>query len=314
MWGKETSPQHGKKRSVGIIVLTLLVVVVVVGALLWNVVGNRPQSKPAKTAAVNPAGCPMVEVLAVPGTWESEPNDDPFHPHFRRNAMLLNVTRPLQQHYDSSRVRVYTIPYLAQFRNMNSEHEASYDDSREQGKDRLAAEMSRMNQHCPQTKFLLTGFSQGAVIAGDVASDIGNSRLTIPDKNMLGVTLLADGRRVNGQGINPGKPLNGQGLEVTLGPMGSGLGIISGTDATMKGRRSDGFGVLNERTYQLCSEKDIVCNASKNPVTLIEKGHNFFSNNPIHSQYNTNPDVVPGTTATRWIVQWMEKLINTALA
>ena len=39
MWGKETSPQHGKKRSVGIIVLTLLVVVVVVGALLWNVVG-----------------------------------------------------------------------------------------------------------------------------------------------------------------------------------------------------------------------------------------------------------------------------------
>ena len=40
MWGKETSPQHGKKRSVGIIVLTLLVVVVVVDYLNYYYLRN----------------------------------------------------------------------------------------------------------------------------------------------------------------------------------------------------------------------------------------------------------------------------------
>ncbi|EUA24849.1 cutinase family protein [Mycobacterium xenopi 3993] len=33
-----------------------------------------------------------------------------------------------------------------------------------------------MNDKCPLTSYVLVGFSQGAVIAGDIASDIGNGR------------------------------------------------------------------------------------------------------------------------------------------
>ena len=60
--------------------------------------------------------------------------------------------------------------------------------------------------------------------------------------------------------------------------------------------------------------KDIICNATMNPLMLVRKGTNFFSQNPVHGEYNTNPNVVRGMTATQWIVQWMEKLINKALA
>ncbi|ALE34622.1 hypothetical protein IY73_03945 [Lawsonella clevelandensis] len=311
MWGKTASPRPKKKRTIIIGVLALVVVLVVIAALLWNVVGNRPG---IEKEAVNPPGCPQVEVLAVPGTYESAADDDPIHPHFRRNAMLLNVTNPLQQRYSAAQVRVYTVPYVAQFRNPGAIQEASYNDSRDQGQSRLVAEMNRMHKKCPATQFLLTGFSQGAVIAGDVASEIGNDRGPVPAKNVLGVALLADGRRVNDQGINPGEPLQGKGLEAALGLVGTGLGFLSGSDATMKGRRDDGFGSLNDRTYQLCSVKDIICNATMNPLMLVRKGTNFFSQNPVHGEYNTNPNVVRGMTATQWIVQWMEKLINKALA
>ena len=33
-----------------------------------------------------------------------------------------------------------------------------------------------MNNRCPLTSYVIVGFSQGAVIAGDMASDIGNGR------------------------------------------------------------------------------------------------------------------------------------------
>lgn len=309
MWGKIDIPPRGKKGLILSILAFLIVVAVIVG-LAWNVSRHRADEM---TEATNPPGCPTVEVLAVPGTYESAANDDPIHPHFRANAMLLNVTRPLQQRYSADQVRVYTVPYVAQFRNPRATQETSYNDSRDQGEGRLVAEMERMHQRCPATTFLLTGFSQGAVIAGDVASDIGNDRGPVPAKNVLGVALLADGRRVNDQGINPGRPLEGKGLEVTLGLVGTGLSFLSGSDATMRGRRDDGFGSLNDRTYQLCAANDVICNSTINPLTLVEKGANFLSDNPIHSKYNTNPNVVPGTTATRWIVQWMEKCIATVL-
>ncbi|WQD12977.1 MAG: hypothetical protein U1U88_001128 [Lawsonella clevelandensis] len=77
--GKAAGPRPKKKRNIIIGVLALVVVMVVVAALLWNVVGNRPSTE---KEAVNPPGCPQVEVLAVPGTYESSADDDPISPAF----------------------------------------------------------------------------------------------------------------------------------------------------------------------------------------------------------------------------------------
>ena len=57
-----------------------------------------------------------------------------------------------------------------------------------------------MNNNCPLTSYVLVGFSQGAVIAGDIASDIGNGRGPVDEDLVLGVTLIADGRRQTGVG------------------------------------------------------------------------------------------------------------------
>lgn len=310
MWGKNNG---GKKKGRGIIItIAIVAVLVLVIALLWNVISSRYEEE-EEPGAVNPPGCPKVEVVAVPGTWESNADDDPIHPQANKNALLLNVTKPLQQRFNKDDVKVYTVPYVAQFRNPQAPLETSYNKSREQGIERTKKELSATFGHCPATKFILTGFSQGAVIAGDVASDIGNGRGPIAAKNVLGVALVADGRRENGQGINPGEPLNGEGLELALGIVGSGIGFLSGSDATMKGSRKGGFGSLNNVTYQLCDSRDVICNASKNPVTLFEKGQNFLSRNPIHAKYDTNKNVIPGSTATQWILDWAVKLITATL-
>lgn len=74
----------------------------------------------------------------------------------------------------------------------------SYNDSRAEGTRAMVAAMTDMNNRCPLTSYVLIGFSQGAVIAGDVASDIGNGRGPVDEDLVLGVTLIADGRRQQG--------------------------------------------------------------------------------------------------------------------
>ena len=114
-----------------------------------------------------------------------------------------------------------------------------------------------MNNRCPLTSYVIVGFSQGAVIAGDIASDIGNGRGPIDQDLVLGVTLIADGRRQDGVGQDIGPNPPGQGAEITLQevPTLSALGL------TMTGPRPGGFGALNDRTNQICGAGDLICAA-----------------------------------------------------
>ena len=80
----------------------------------------------------------------------------------------------------------------------------SYNDSRAEGTRAAVKAMTDMNNRCPLTSYVLVGFSQGAVIAGDIASDIGNGRGPVDEDLVLGVTLIADGRRQDGVGQDVG--------------------------------------------------------------------------------------------------------------
>ena len=42
------------------------------------------------------ASCPDVQVISIPGTWESSPQLDPFNPVQFPIALLLNVTNPIR--------------------------------------------------------------------------------------------------------------------------------------------------------------------------------------------------------------------------
>ncbi|HJC29097.1 MAG TPA: cutinase family protein [Candidatus Dietzia intestinipullorum] len=296
----------------------LLVVALVLGIGWW--LGNRglppgpgegPLPDPTEPDVAQPAECPDVELLSVPGTWESSPTDDPHDPGFLPNALLKTVTDPLSEQQSEDRLEVYTVPYTAQFRNPQAPEEATYDDSRAEGTQRARDEMAATHERCPYTSFVLLGFSQGAVIAGDLTNEIGTGNGPVPADLVRGSVLVADGRRLPGEGQSPGlSPGNGQGMEITLQPFTGLTQLIAG--ATMTGPRPGGFGALADRTAQICDSRDLICNAPLNVVDGAARFQEFVTNNAIHAQYATNPDVIPGTTVPEWTLGHVTELVDQA--
>ncbi|OBG95405.1 cutinase [Mycobacterium sp. E3251] len=261
------------------------------------------------------ASCPDVQLVNVPGTWESAPQDDPANPMQFPNALLHKVTAAISQQFPASRVQEYTTPYTAQFHNpLSGDTQMSYNESRAEGTRATVQAMTDMNAKCPLTSYVLMGFSQGAVIAGDIASDIGNGRGPVDDDLVLGVTLIADGRRQPGVGNDVGPNPPGQGAEVTLHE----VPVLSGLGLTMTGARPGGFGALNDKTNEICAPGDLICAAPQEAFSVANLPNtlNTLAGNagqPIHALYATtefwNAD---GQAATDWTLNWVQGLINNA--
>lgn len=271
-----------------------------------------PETAATTTTPAEPEWCPAVEVVSVPGTWESSADDDPFNPQVNPASYMLTITKPLQEAYDIGRVRVFTVPYTAQFRNIQTERgraEMTYDDSRAEGTAKLSGELRFVAQTCPTTKFIIAGFSQGAVIAGDVTSQIGNSAGPIAPERLLGAVMIADGRRENGVGVNPGVDVKGTGAEIALQPLQRVADTVT-PGATLTGPRPGGFGVVADRAYEICAPDDTVCDAPLNVGNAVERARALIAANGNHSLYATNPGVIPGTTASEWTVHWVRDVVE----
>lgn len=311
--------RRGAGRRLGCALGALIVVVLMVLGIGWWI-GNRglptgpgegPLPGPETEEQAQPADCPDVQLISVPGTWESSPTDDPHNPTFLPNALLRTATDPLSQQYPGDRLEVYTVPYVAQFRNPQAPNEITYDQSRAEGTERARAEIAATHAHCPLTSYVLLGFSQGAVIAGDLTNEIGTGNGPVPAELVRGSVLIADGRRLPGQGQSPGlSPGNGQGMEISLQPFSGLTQLIAG--ATMTGPRPGGFGALDEKTAQICDSRDLICNAPLNVMDGAARFQEFLANNAIHAMYATNPDVIPGTTVPDWTLGHVSELVDAA--
>ncbi len=312
--------------------VAVLVAVVVAAVVVWLRQPETPPSAVPPSAspptAVPPtsgqrkprpeyqsADCPDVQLMSIPGTWESSPQLDPLNPTQFPIALLLNVTNPLRDAFDSGRLAQFTVPYTAQFHNpFSADKQMSYNDSRAEGTRAAIAELTAMNERCPLTSYVIVGFSQGAVIAGDIASDIGNGRGPIDEDLVLGVTLIADGRRQDAVGQDIGPNPDGQGAEITLAevPTLSSLGL------SMTGPRPGGFGTLNDRTNEICARGDLICAAPTSAFSIINlpKTLETLSGGagaPVHALYNT-PEfwTLDGKTAPQWTLSWAQGLIENA--
>lgn len=304
------------RRILTIIAALAVLGIIAFGAAQWLGPGEDPvqpfKPEPGPTKAAEPDWCPEVEVISAPGTWESSKDDDPFAPKANPYSFMLSITNPLQQQYDINHVRVWTLPYTAQFKNIQTAHgraEMSYDDSRNEGTGRLNAELRFIHETCPSTDFVLAGFSQGAVIVGDIASDIGNERGVIPPEKVRGAVMIADGRRENGVGINPGNPVGGIGAEIALQPLNRVVQTVV-PGATMRGARDGGFGALNDRAVEICAPDDSVCDAPQDVGDALGRARELVAANGVHAMYATNPNVIPGTTASEWSVEWIRGTID----
>ena len=331
-----TATYARRKRHRSLAWLAAITVAGVVGLVIVAAVIllRRPEAQrsavppgvlPTPSSATNPhkprpasqdASCPDVLLLAVPGTWESSPQDDPLNPEQFPNALLRKVTGPISQQFPSSRVQTFTVPYTAQFRNpvVAGDTQMSYNDSRAEGTRAAVGELTDMNTRCPLTSYVLVGFSQGAVIVGDIASDIGNGRGPVDDDLVLGVMLIADGRRQPQVGNDIGPSTPGQGAEVTLHE----VPVLAGLGLTMTGPRPGGFGALNDKTDEICAPGDLIC-ASPNEafsVTKLPSTLNTLAGGagqPVHALYATTQCwSMDGQPATDWTLNWANGLIENA--
>lgn len=261
------------------------------------------------------ADCPDVQMISIPGTWESSLQLDPANPVQFPAALLLNVTNPIRERFSTDQVDIFTVPYTAQFHNpFSADQQMSYNDSRAEGTRAAVKAMTDMNQRCPLTGYVLVGFSQGAVIAGDIASDVGNGRGPVDEDLLLGTTLIADGRRQDSVGQDVGPNPDGQGAEITLAevPTLSALGL------TMTGPRPGGFGMLNERTNEICATGDLVCAAPQSAFSIVNLPKTLetlsgAAGQPVHAMYAT-PQFwnLDGQPATQWTLDWAQGVLDNA--
>lgn len=188
----------------------------------------------ASAGAAPGAGCAGFIALIVPGTGETSNSADPSVPA----GLLAAVGNELEGRYGNSIETVY-VPYPAAAFATG----VTYADSATDGIRNVEKQMEK----CPDSQYVLTGFSQGAQVANDVAVKVGNGDSVIPASNLKSVALVANPRR--------GTP----GAEV-IGPDLPGEGIAGPNPA--------GFGALQGRVFDLCHPEDKYCN--------IEGEHGFL--------------------------------------
>lgn len=163
----------------------------------------------------------------------------------------------------------YAAVYIAYPANM-----ASYEDAVNAGVANTESVMREIAVACPDTKFSIVGYSEGADVVRRVATKVGhdeadangNYGVVDPD-NVVGVVIFADAGRSAGDGpfIGAEDPFaNPDGFDQKYqngkNPT-SGKGALPGT--------SGDFGALNGKIASFCSDGDLTCAAPEN-ISLLQ--------------------------------------------
>ncbi|WP_043659688.1 cutinase family protein [Nocardia thailandica] len=164
----------------------------------------------------------------------------------------------------------YAAVYIAYPANMDS-----YEDAVNTGVANTQQVMQQIAAACPDTKFSIVGYSEGADVVRRVAMGIGNDdpadgySVVNPD-DVLGVVILADAGRQAGEGpfpgaVDPNRPDNFDPAYQTGNGTAPGQGALPGT--------SGSFGKLNGKVASFCSEGDLTCAAPQN-ISLLQLAAN----------------------------------------
>lgn len=183
--------------------------------------------------------CATTFNLFIPGTWETDEKADPARPV----GMLRPIAEAVQRQHGADSVS-YFIPYMARA----FDNGYTYADSKNTALTNARSALRAYRGRCPAARFTLTGYSQGADAAGDLASDIGNDLGPIPADRVVAVGLLAD-------------PRAGTEGESVIGPRPFGSGIAD--------PRPRGMGRLAGRVSSICDPKDLYCSIEKSDNPLL---------------------------------------------
>jgi hypothetical protein len=253
----QTARRHSRGRGPAICVRVALLVAVLAIAVSGAGVAAPALAGPGDTTAgASGADCPAVVGVFVPGTWETTAAADPHRPQ----GLLAPVATALERQFGARFEAVFPAYAAKAMDGM------LYGDSQAQGVAAARDAVAEIAGRCRATKFVLSGYSQGADAAGDLASAIGCRNDPVPAQRILAVGLIADPK----QGTSGGK---------LVGPAVDGTGI--------RGSRPDGFCALSAVTAQLCEPNDRYCatDAATHPI-LAGLGQ-------VLSQPSSTPDHTP---------------------
>jgi hypothetical protein len=156
------------------------------------------------------------------------------------------------------------IPYVAQvggpIAGVVTGNPLTLKESKANGAAALEARAGQLAKACPLAKFVILGYSQGAEIAGDFLSEVGNREGVIDPSRILAGVLLSDPSRspstpdpeADAPVANPVKLTSV--AETMIGPNVTGQGVL--------GAREKGMGVLAERVTSFCAPADSICSLS----------------------------------------------------
>ncbi|WP_328407526.1 cutinase family protein [Nocardia sp. NBC_00403] len=163
----------------------------------------------------------------------------------------------------------YAAVYIAYPANM-----ASYEDAVNTGVANTEQVMQEITRACPDTKFSIVGYSEGADVVRRVAMQIGHQEADkdggygiVDPGDVVGVVILADAGRSAGDGPFPGAK------DPFGNPDGFDQQYQNGTkpapgSGAVPGTRGD-FGALNGKIASFCSEGDLTCAAPEN-ISLLQ--------------------------------------------
>lgn len=144
---------------------------------------TAPEDKASLSESTHPR-CARNMLVAVPGTFEIDQSADPNEPI----GMIGDFAKPLRESDDFSDTY---INYVADA-GVNG---VSYAQSVQGGVQKTLATLEDIQSRCSDALVTLAGFSQGAQVAGDVATMVGNKQTSIAPDRLSSVILFSDPRR-----------------------------------------------------------------------------------------------------------------------
>lgn len=177
--------------------------------------------------------CAPVILFAVPGTMGTSPLHTTT---MSDNGLMRGVVEGTKARLGGRVVTQY-VPYAATAGTM-----MSYNQSKNQGVHRLRSMLASASRQCPNSKFALSGYSQGAHVAGQVTHSIGHGRGPIPADKLIATGLIAD----------PQRGTDGEKMYGTA-PRGS-FGILA--------KRENGWGKASGKVVNVCNLGDIYCDSA----------------------------------------------------
>ncbi|HEY2225001.1 cutinase family protein, partial [Actinomycetospora sp.] len=253
-------PVPARSSATGRPVASLVVTALVVVAVVVGAVGTGVATLASSQAL--PGSCRPVTVYAVGGAGGA-------------SDVLRGVTDPLSSQF-GEKISVVTVP--------PPPTGGSYASAESEAVSSLANAVGEHVEGCPTGALMLFGYSQGAQVAGDLASRVGTGlEPRVPANLIQAVGLFGDPARSPRTRAVP-EGTTGQGA---LPP------------------RAVGFGSLDARTIEICAPGDPVCDS---PPDAAAPALEQAVASPVHGSYQQLP-VAAGTTAPRWAAGSLGKVV-----